>query len=298
MEVTYKKSDFKALIAESSNEFKAKLGVDVEKKDKEINGKAYSDAKKRAKNFDGGLQKKEEDWARGDAKYEKNDYNGTTLDHQPENADDDYKKRVKAQVDGYNSEEEKNNKIEKAGDFSDNENIRKGIEKSGKEMHDEKEDDAKKGLTGSKRSEGYFKREDLYTESKGGEDMRNMLNMLAERTTKETNRKQPIDVAHYKKTVFLSETHMRSIIPDDFKTEGKVFKMKDANGNEYLMEWKYNNAVILEHSNKKGADESLTRMKQLCEYKSQDTKTNNAARLIENDQKFAETLNKMRKLMK
>ena len=47
----------KKLISESSQEFKAKLGPNVESKDKEINDKAYSDAKKRAKDFDGGLDK-------------------------------------------------------------------------------------------------------------------------------------------------------------------------------------------------------------------------------------------------
>ena len=47
----------KKLISESSNEFKAKLGPNVESEDKKNNGKAYSDAKKRAKDFDGGLSK-------------------------------------------------------------------------------------------------------------------------------------------------------------------------------------------------------------------------------------------------
>ena len=51
MELTYKVSDLKALISESSNEFKAKIGDGVESEDKKNNGKAYTDAKKRAKEF-------------------------------------------------------------------------------------------------------------------------------------------------------------------------------------------------------------------------------------------------------
>ena len=59
MEMTYNVSDLKRLIAESSNEFKAVLGPNVEKENKSNNGKAYSDAKKRAKDYDGGLAKEE-----------------------------------------------------------------------------------------------------------------------------------------------------------------------------------------------------------------------------------------------
>ena len=66
MEMTYNVSDLKRLIAESSNEFKAVLGPNVEKENKSNNGKAYSDAKKRAKDYDGGLAKEEKK-----VKYEK-----------------------------------------------------------------------------------------------------------------------------------------------------------------------------------------------------------------------------------
>ena len=47
----------KKLISEGSNEFKAKIGPNVESEDKKNNGKAYRDAKKRAQDFDGGLSK-------------------------------------------------------------------------------------------------------------------------------------------------------------------------------------------------------------------------------------------------
>ena len=57
MEITCKVSDLKRIISESSNEFKAVLGNDVEKENNSNNGKAYKDAKKRAKDFDGGLNK-------------------------------------------------------------------------------------------------------------------------------------------------------------------------------------------------------------------------------------------------
>lgn len=110
MEKTFKVSDLKRLISESSSEFKPVLGPNVEKDNKSNNGKAYDDAKKMAKDFDGGLGK---NVGGQRAKYEKTDVNKTTLDYTPENANDSYRKRVKAQAKGYTSEAEMNNNIER-----------------------------------------------------------------------------------------------------------------------------------------------------------------------------------------
>ena len=260
MEVVYRKSELKNLIAESSNEFKAKLGDGVESKNKEINGKAYSDAKKRAKDFDGGLQRKEEDWARGDAKFEKNDFNKTMLDVEPENADAEYQKRVKNLV---------------VNDDDENKKIYQALKKSAKDIKDAEMGENLKGLAGRTRDKKYFERGSAYTN-------------------------ESIDVAKFKKTTFLSEEHMMSKIPDDFKIGGKVFKMKDSTSNEYVLEWNSadNRAVILEHHNPQGANDALSRMKELMGYETKDTSTSHCARINENDEKFAETLNKMRKIIK
>ena len=173
MEKTFKVSDLKRLIAESSEEFKPLIGKNVEKDNKSNSDKAYNDAKKRAKEFDGGL----ENTGGKRAKYEKNDANRTTLDYEPENANDAYRKRVKAQVDGYTSEAEKNNKIEKSGDFSDNENIYNGIKKSGQELHKGEKDMKKSGLQGREWPDKVFDREEMY-ESKEGFDMKQMINRM------------------------------------------------------------------------------------------------------------------------
>lgn len=265
----YKVSDFKKLISESSNEFKAKLGPDVEKKDKEINGKAYSDAKKRAHDYDGGLAKEGGDKK---AKYEKVDGNKTTLDYNPKNVTPEYKKRVHAQVKGYTSELEMNNKIEKSGDFSDGENIYKGIKDAGKKMKDNEKSFKRTGLQAREMPADVFDKEDMYENT--------------------------IKTVHFKKTTFLTEGHMMSRIPDDFKRNGTKFRMKDATGNEYLLEWADGRANILEHSNKQGAEESIARMKELMGYKTSDSNTTVSTRLNENDSKFEETLNKMRKIIK
>ena len=419
MEKTFKVSDLKRLIAESSEEFKPLIGKNVEKDNKSNSDKAYNDAKKRAKEFDGGL----ENTGGKRAKYEKNDANRTTLDYEPENANDAYRKRVKAQVDGYTSEAEKNNKIEKSGDFSDNENIYNGIKKSGQELHKGEKDMKKSGLQGREWPDKVFDREEMY-ESKEGFDMKQMINRMrilqenfdgslddfykeedengnygepgmvksydigdiyvsnTEHEAEEENmsvedflklwwneisseyipftwqklgsgygfhgkeitrvgnvifkdiygqlivdesapgeneynddfmsrvknaqlgtkaqglmENKNIKTVYFKKTEFLTEGHMLSRIPDEFKNEGETFRMKDKTGNIYLIEWKNNKGVIKEHKNAQGFNESLDRMKDLYSYSSKDTETSLKSRLNE-DSNFNSTLNKARKIIK
>lgn len=282
--------EMKKIIAESSNEFKAKLGPGVESKEKDINGKAYSDAKKRAKDFDGGLSDEVGD---NKAKYEKIDDNRTTLDYEPENATPEYKKRVRAQALGYSSEAEKNNGIEKSGDFSDNDNIYKEFKKSGEEHQANIKLGKKSGLVARELPEKTFDKDNMY-ESKDGFDMRQMMNRLADSTTKNFVSENQIKTIHFKKTEFLSERHMISKIPDDFKVEGTSFRMKDKNANEYLVEWKNNKAYVINHISKDQLNEEMNRMKQLMGYKSSDSNTTSSSRCNENDETYRSTLNKIR----
>ena len=289
--MTYKVSDLKKLVAESSNEFKAKLGPGVESENKKNNGKAYSDAKKRAKDYDGGLEK---EVGEEKPKYEKLDANKTTIDYKIDNASKEYKDRVKAQVKGYTSAQEMNNGIEKAGDYSDNENIYNGIKDSGKKIHDaEREYKFTKVQTREKPRE--YERNEMY-ESKDGFDMRNMIDTFRSNTTP-TVLKEHVKTVYFKKTTFLSEDHMKSRIPDEFKKEGEQFKMKDKTGNTYLMEWKNNEGKIIGHSNKTGMVESLDRMKEMYGYSTQDTNTTKSYRINEGESALADTLAKMRKII-
>lgn len=294
METIYKVSDLKKLIEESSNEFKAKLGPNVESEDKKNNGKAYKDAKKRAKDFDGGLSK---EMGEEKVKYEKNDGNKTTLDYQPENMSDDYKKRVHAQVKGYTSVTEMENDIEKTGDFSDNEKIYQGIKTSGKEIHDNIEDFKRSGLQAREMPEKTFKKEEMY-ESKDGFDMRNIIDSLKEKTSMPQpvlNESKPLKTIFFKKTNFLTEGHMISRIPDEFKEDGKQFKMKDKSGSEYVVEWNHGKANVISHINKTKIDESFEKFHKYSNYssESQINKTNLNMRMNENSE-----INKMLKIMR
>ena len=295
MEMTYTKSEMNKLIKESSNEFKAKLGPDVENKDKEINGKAYKESEKRAKDYDGGL---EDEVLEKKPKYEKTDFNKTTLDYTPDNATPEYKKRVHAQVKGYTSEQEMNNGYEKAADFSDGDNIYDGLKKSGEEMQDDAKALKRSGLQAREWPEKVFDNGSMY-ESKDGFNMRQMINHLKENEEKANENKlnENIKTVYFKKTKFITENHMITKIPDDFKVNGTKFKMKDMNGNIYLVEWKNNKANVLLHENKTETNAEFNRMKELMNYSSESSQMTVSQRLNENDEKFQETLNKMRKLM-
>lgn len=285
--------EMKKIIVESSNEFKAKLGPGVESKDKEINDKAYSDAKKRAKDFDGGLS---DEVGENKAKYEKVEDNGTMLDYEPDNATPEYKKRIHAQAKGYSSPAEMNNGIEKTGDFSDNEEIYKAFKKSGEERHDNIKKGKMAGLTARELPEKVFDKDNMY-ESKDGFDMRQMIDRMnsMEKLQEIKIASNPqIKTVHFKKTEFLSESHMLSKIPDDFKVNGTSFKMKDKNDDEYLVEWKNNKPYVVNHLYKQELNEEMRRMKELMNFKSTDVKTSASHRLSENEDRFRSTLNKIR----
>jgi hypothetical protein len=269
MERTFKVGELNALIAESS-EFKPVLGKNVESEDKSNNDKAYKDAKKRAKDYDGGG---DEAYWKGKAKYEKQDGNGTTIDYEPENATKDYIERVRAQVHGYTSKAEENNGIEKSGDHDDNKDFYDETRKKGKKYHANKKILKRSGLQAR-----CFPAE---TFDEGKDEMYESVR----------------PTAWFKKTTFLTEGHMVSLIPDELKVEGKQFNMKDKTENTYIVEWKENKAVIIGHDNKNGMNESLNRMKELMGYKTEDTKTTSDIRVNEGDERLKNTLDKMRRII-
>lgn len=293
MNLTYKVGDLKRIISESSNEFKPVLGPNVERENSSNSDKAYKDAKKRAKDYDGGLGS---ELGQERSKYEKTDGNKTTLDYNMDNVTDDYKKRVKAQAKGFTSELEEKNGIEKSGYFSGNEEIYNGIKDSGKKIH-KAEDEFKftKVQVRDKNPEVYTKNE-MY-ESKDGFDMRKMIDMLSNKqeTKSPVNEKKNIKTVYFKKTTFLTEGHMFSRIPDEFKKDGEVFKMKDKTENEYLVEWNNGKPTIIGHNNEGGMNESLERMKSLFDYRTSDSSTDRSMRLNEAEKGFNTTLDRARK---
>lgn len=276
METSYTVGELKSLIREaSSQEFKAKLGPEVESKNKEINDKAYKDAESISKEHYGKDLEAPEI-----AKFEKHDWNRTTMDADFDfEPSDEWKKQQKAHIEGYSSEDEKNNDVEKSGDYDENKEFYKAIKDNGEKIQKNKETMNSTGI----KSDAIYHRPGgkEYFERHGGYVKENK-----------------VKTVFFKKTTFLTEGHMISRIPDEFKNEGCTFKMKDKTGNTYLIEWSDNRANILEHEDKQKFNESLNRMKSLFGYNSGDyfKNTTGAERLNESNEGFTSTLNKIRQL--
>ena len=248
-EITYSVGELRRVIRESQqNEVKPKFGPNVERDDKKNAQDAYDEAEKRAKNYDGGLKTPEKNKLSP-----REDGNKTMLglDYDAEPGDD-FKKRVKAQVMGYSSDLEKNNDIEKVGEFNDDfyENEKKTVEK----MADDRENVGTAGLVSKelrKDDSEYGKVHTAFKESK-----------------------TPIKRLTYHHTKFINESQIFTKIPEDFKVDGNRFIVRDATDTEYMVEWcvdRKNNISegrIINERNLKEADKTIDRMAELMGYNS------------------------------
>ena len=248
----YTLSEFCRVLKESQ-EFKARKGKNVESEDKKNNEKAVNDILKQGKKFDGGLsdEKKKEN------PRDITDYNKTTLDndfaYEPSK---EYKDRVKAQVHGFPSvANEKNSKIKEENDsldFEGNEDFYEQNAVKRKEVADARQTDKHAGLRSHNLPKETFKDNTLYT-----------------------NESKKMKRLNFSKTVFLNESEMMKKIPDDMKIDGNKFYMKDAVGNEYLVECVKDKAIqdlihtkVIDYKNKEKINETFKRMKELYGYKS------------------------------
>ena len=248
----YTLSEFCRVLKESQ-EFKARKGENVESEDKKNNEKAVNDILKQGKKFDGGLSDKKKKENPRDI----TDYNKTTLDndfaYEPSK---EYKDRVKAQVHGFPSvANEKNSKIKEENDsldFEGNEDFYEQNAEKRKEVADARQTDKHAGLKSHNLPKETFKDNTLYT-----------------------NESKKMKRLNFSKTVFLNESEMMKKIPDDMKIDGNKFYMKDAVGNEYLVECVKDKAIqdlihtkVIDYKNKEKINETFKRMKELYGYKS------------------------------
>ena len=278
-EISYSVGELRRVIRESSqkNEFDPKFGPNVERDDKKNAQEAYKEAERRAKNYDGGLKtpEKKELSPREDGN---KTMLGLDYDAEP---NDTFKKRVKAQAMGYASDAEKNNDIEKAGEFNDDfyENEKKTVEK----MADNTESIRTAGLVSKE-----LKKDD---------------NEYGKVHTAFQESKTPIKRLTYHHTKFINESQIFTKIPEDFKVDGNRFIVRDATDSEYLIEWcidKKNNiseGKILNERNLKEADKSIDRMAELMGYNSSNIYGRNSSRSTVNENKNVEDmLNNIRQI--
>lgn len=260
MKRQYTVGEMRRIIAESASEFKP---VKFNDDNKKINEKSYKEMKSATKDYDGKVSAKKSKTTN----YPPNYRGMETL--RPLNMTDEMRKRFDAQLDGY--VDEKHKKAHEKDPFGNAEFGDGSLGKALAQRSDEEESGRTKaaqiGLTGSK------------SNIKGDDG-----NMF------ESKR---INKLTFKRTTFLTENHMLSKVPDDYKVEGKKFIMRDGQNNEYLVEW-HEEPIV---TNKTKINEEQNRIKELFNYKSQVVTSSNYTRLAEN-KSFDDVLGKARRLMK
>jgi hypothetical protein len=274
MERKYNVGDLRKIIkerVETKQEFEPVFGKNVPKDNKKINDDAYKEIKKEAGAYDGGLGAERK---KGESVTPANNRGMSDLDY--DSISKPFKDKVNSQLKGYPStDNEKLHKNEEFGNaYYDSNDLSKDIAKHAKDAKKEKDKSKTDGLVGSKYKDETEKNSNSMFESK------------------------KISKLQFKHTQFISEGHMLSKVPDEFKVEGKKFIMKDTADNEYLVEWAAKPNVT-KRINKTQINEEMKRIKALYGYKSKDyfTSTNSQSRVNENKE-FSDMINKARKLMK
>ena len=211
------------VLKESSDRSKPVVGKNVWKDNSQNNVKAVKDIMKQTEEYND-VDTKKRDTNPENIK----DLNKSTLDvkfsYEPSK---EYKERVKAQVHGFPSvQNEKESKIEtenKSVDFEGNKKIYKDNEDKQKERTKNSEEIKQSGLQSHNLPKETFKDKTIFTNE----------NKKMKRLT-------------YNKT-FISEAQVLKKIPDDYKTDGNRFIMRDNSGVEYIIECHKDNNVDFIH---------------------------------------------------
>lgn len=234
----YKISDILRLVREGLD-YDPKKGPGVDAANKRNNDKAYKDAEKRAKEADAGVRgtKNANKPVTHTTDNFEDDMNKTTLDVELDyDPGDEYKNRVRAQAEGYNSELEKKSGEDRAADFE-------GAEKTYDRLrarHDKqaavKQKAKESGLAARTFPSDTFKKQSVFAEN--------------EQPSKKTQKMKRLNFKH---ACFVNEEYMLSRVPDEYKVDGNKFIMRDANHDEYMVEWKVD-------KNTKAADPQVTKL--------------------------------------
>ena len=261
--------ELRRVIKESQNEFKPVVfGADESKK---INDKAYSDTKKETEKYDGGLTSKK-NIGGGISATDNKGMHDLTYD----NINKPFQDRVKSQMKGYPSKDaETKHKDDEFGNatFDNDGNIYNAAKDHAKAVKNGKDAAVEIGLTG-----------------------RELNKTEVEKNRKTMGESKKIKMLTFKNTQFISENHMMTRIPDEYKTEGNRFVMKDSADNQYLVEWHAKEPVVTKKPNMTLVNEQKERMKQLWGYKSAEAKTSTSSFRIQENNEFADMVNKARKL--
>lgn len=263
--------ELRRVLSEAKNEMKPV--VFGQEETASINKKAYSDIKKETEKYDGGLSKEKKEIGGGI----KDTDNKGMHDLQFDNINQPFKERVKSQMKGYVSKDaEDKHKNDEFGNatFDNDGSIYKDAKEHADKVKKGKDTAAEIGLTGRElNKKDIEKNKDTMEESK------------------------KIKMLSFKNTQFISEGHMMSKIPDEYKNEGNKFIMRDSSNNQYLVEWSSKEPKVTKKINMDLVNEQKERIKQLWGYKSAEANKSTTTFRLEEDKGFADMVNKARKLM-
>lgn len=266
---SYRFGDLRDSIRESASEFKPKFGDGVRSTEKELNQKAYQDIKKETENYNKGLKS-----PGGDNKSEsvnaQLNMGMSDIQYDSENSKE-FNKNVKAGYEGYTSDlDKKNHEGEELGNASRNPELAKQLVDKAKQTKKEKDSYSEVGITNIQKPK----------------DVTHLHNNVVENKT---------SVLKFKHVQFISESHMLSHVPDEYKVENKKFYMQDCKGNRYLVEW-HSEPNVEKMLNEEKTNAELKRIKELFNYDGKSNRTTNSIRMNEN-KGVEDMLGRVRKLM-
>lgn len=271
--VSYKFGELRRMVQESANEFKPKYGNGFNK------SKEESDSREAYRNIEDDVKNLTVETPAQKLKNHGKSLSATVnrgmsdLQYDGE-VSQSFKDRAKANLEGYTSDLEKKNHSDEAhGNATFDDAISKEVQKTARDVKKMQDAQSEVGITNYQK-----KKEDTHRHQTNiGESKR-------------------INLLKFKHVQFISESHMLTHVPDEYKTEGKKFYMQDCKGNKYLVEW-HDKPEIEKLLNEEKTKEEFDRIKQLFEYKSKKSTTTVSSRKNE-DKKINEMLGHVRDLMK
>lgn len=267
--------ELKRVISESKNEFEPV--VFGNKETKEINKKAYADTSKKIKDYDGGLTDNEK-YVNAPGRGIGNDDNKGMHDIMYDNKNKPFSEKVKSQMKGYVSKQAEDLHKDDAfgnADFDKDGEIYKALKGHAEEVKKNRDTATEIGLTGRE------------LDKKEVEKLRHPM-----------GESKKIKKLTFKNTRFISEGHMLSKVPDEYKKNGNKFIMKDSHDNEYIVEWTEREPNVTKKTNMTLVNEQKERIKSLWEYRSREANTTTPSFRLQENKEVSDMVNRVKELMK
>lgn len=303
----YSLSELQNYLAESSD-FKPKYGKNVANGDNSEGDKAAKELQKKAEE----TQPKAKEHNNVDLT-NNGDFNKSTIDLRfMEEPSKVWSERIESQIAGFaGKKEQETHKDDEYGngDFDGNERFLKAAKERAEKFNDDRNKEAnsglksrelaKKGLGSDKKTAFDGKGEDKNV-VRGDDDKDNKNKEIENKASEKPLKENRMKILNFKHTQFLSEAQVLKRVPEEYKTDGNKFIMKDATGTEYLIECRVDSTFgnksikVVNRFNKAELTEDFNKMRSLWNY----TNLNEGTERINENDEVEKMLNIMRGLKK